>query len=137
MIHYGCSGISRETNLLTEEIDHYSNEDDSKNICNDSYQKLPEIGVVFILQFSAQNNQGENTTDDTEHSHKECINNQKHKSFSIFETDAVAQPWTMMIHHQDTSLASTTVMGSFGFEDLTNQAVSLINIRSYCYGKQE
>ena len=47
-------------------------------------------------------------------------NKQKHEVLSIPETNAVINPWTMMVHVQHTSVTSRAMMASFGLEHVTH-----------------
>lgn len=54
----------------------------------------------------------------------EYVNKQKHEIFSVPKTNTIINPWAVMIHVQDTSIACGTVMTSLRLEYITHQAIS-------------
>ena len=51
------------------------------------------------------------------------VENKEQKHFPIVEPDAVVDPWTVVVHVQNTFFTSRTVMTSFGFEIMAMQAI--------------
>lgn len=59
-----------------------------------------------------------------------CVHDEKHvgqkqqELLSVPETYTVINPWAMMVHVQDASVAGRAMMAPFGFENIAHQAVA-------------
>ncbi len=115
--------------VIRQKVDHHGDEDDPQNIRNNPEQELPEIRVILRLELAPQDDKGEDAAHDAEDSDEKGVDDQEHEGLSVLETDAVAEPRTVVVHHEDAALACAAVMGSFGFENLADQAVSVVNLR--------
>ena len=85
--------------MVCQKIDHHSHKHDPQDIGDDPQDELPEMSVVLLFHLSPDDHQGVDAPDDPEYPHEEGVDDQKHESFTISESDAVAEPWTVMVHH--------------------------------------
>lgn len=55
---------------------------------------------------------------------KKNVDQQEQEVFAVPEANAIVDPWAMMIHVQDASIACRAMMASFRFEHIAHQAIA-------------
>jgi hypothetical protein len=100
---------------VSHEVDVECKEGCDKKVHKSGCQELSEENVMeaYIVisdELASGQNNDESKSDDS-------INKKKEEDFVVVVTNAIIDPWTMMIHSQNALLANSAMMSSIRLEE--------------------
>lgn len=74
---------------------------------------------INVFSFSAESNEESKCT---ENGAEDDVEEHLEEEFTVLEANAIVDPWAMMVHVEDASIACGAVVAAFGFEDVADEA---------------
>lgn len=119
-----------QVKVIGQEVDHDPHKDYAQDVGYNADNKLGHVREILVLELGANQNEWVNATQNPKDAYPESVDNQQHEGFAVLEAHAVAQPRTVVVHYQHTTLAGRAVVSALGLKNLANQAVSGVSEES-------